>query len=235
MTTPTTEPKTLADEVTSEHVALRALMEAARAEPPPDDARARLRALDAFVVGVCEHLGAEADVLHTAARKVLPDGRSAVAASAPCHQELQRQMRMLEQHLWGDARTAPADLTALQSDLDATFTEHVRHDEALAARVDEVLEPDERRAKADELRQAAMRAPTRPHPHAPQRGPLARPVRWLAGRWDDVLDAVDVRTAAGRRPARPPQPLGLWSGYVVGHPPTGQDATAEDERRLPSG
>lgn len=230
MTTPTTGPQSLADEVTSDHVALRALMEAADSEAPPDDARARLRALDAFVVGMCEHLGAEADVLHPAARQVLPDGESAVAAAAPCHQVLQRQMRMLEQHLWGDAATAPADLDRLRTDLDATFTEHVRHDEALAARVDEALDPDERRAKVDELRRAATRAPTRPHPHAPQRGPLARPVRWLAGRWDDVLDTVDVRTAAGRRPARPPQPLSLWSGYVVGQPPAGQD-----ERPLPPG
>ena len=219
MTTPTTDPQTLAEQVAREHAALRALMEAAESEPPPDDARARLRALDAFVVGMCEHLGAEADVLHPAACEVLPDGKSAVAASAPCHQVLQRQMRTLEQQLWGDATTAPADLDRLRTDLDATFTEHLRHDEDLASRVDEALEPEERRAMVDELRRAATRAPTRPHPHAPQRGPLARPVRWLAGRWDDVLDTLDVRTAAGRRPAPPPQPLGLWSGYVLGRPP----------------
>jgi hypothetical protein len=180
-------------------------------------------------VRMCEHLGAEADVLHPAARKVLADGRSAVAASVPCHQTLQRQMRVLEQHLWGDARSAPGEMAPLREDVEATFDEHVRHDEALASRVDEALDPDERRRTADELRRAAMQAPTRPHPHAPQRGPLARPVRRLAGRWDDVLDTLDVRSAAGRRPARAPQPLTLWGGYVVGHPPA-----SHDDRRLPS-
>jgi hypothetical protein len=218
MTTPTAQPVTLADQVTSEHQSLRALLEAASQPPPADDARAVLRSMDAFV------LGAEADVLHPAARQLLPDGDQAVAASVPCHRTLQRQLRMLEQHLWGDARSAPAEWAALRDELEATFTEHVRHDEALASRVDEALDPAERLRKVDALRHAATLAPTRPHPHAPQRGPLARPVRWLAGRWDDVLDTVDVRSAAGRRPARPRRPLGLWGGYVVGRPPTvGQD------------
>jgi hypothetical protein len=228
MTTSPTDWQTLADEVSSEHQALRSLLEAATGAAPPDDARAPLRALDSFVVGMCEHLGAEAEVLHPAARKLLPDGTSAVAASAPCHQTLQRQMRVLEQHLWGDARSAPAEMAPLREDVEATFAEHVRHDEALASRVDEALDPDERRSKVDQLRRATMQAPTRPHPHAPQRGPLARPVRWLAGRWDDVLDTVDVRSTAGRRRARAPQPLSLWGGYVVGHSPA-----SRDERRLP--
>lgn len=228
MTAPTSDPQTLADEVTQEHEALRALLEAATQAAAPDDARAPLRAMDAFVVGVCEHLGAEADVLHPTARKVLADGSSAVDAALPCHQTLQRQMRVLEQHLWGDARTAPGEMDEMRGDIDATFTEHARHDEALAARVDEVLDPGERLHTIEEMRRAAMQAPTRPHPHAPQRGPLARPVRWLAGRWDDVLDILDVRSAAGRRPARPPQPLSLWGGYVVGRAPA-----AQDERRLP--
>ena len=219
MTTAASDRQTLSDEVTSEHEALRALLDAATAPAPPGDARAPLRAMDSFVAGMCEHLGAEADVLHPAARAFLPDGRSAVAASVPCHQTLQRQMRVLEQHLWGDARNEPAEMSSLREEIEGTFAEHARHDEALASRLDEALDPDERRHKAAQLRQAAMQAPTRPHPHAPQRGPLARPVRWLAGRWDDVLDTVDVRSTAGRRPTRAPRPLGLWGGYVVGHAP----------------
>ena len=233
MTTPTSDAQTLSGEITYEHDALRALLEEAAQPAPPDDARAPLRALDAFVVGVCEHLGAEADVLHPTARQVLPDGRSAVQESVPCHRTLQRQMRALEQHLWGDARSAPAEVEDVRRQLDETFAEHVRHDEALAARVDEALDPDERRRKAEELRRAAMQAPTRPHPHAPQRGPLAKPVRWLAGRWDDVLDTLDVRSAAGRRPPHTPHPPNLWSAYVLGQVPARTAATAQDERRLP--
>lgn len=228
MTTPTTDPQTLTAEVKNEHLALRALLEAATEPAPPDDARARLRAMDAFVVGVCEHLGAEAEVLHPTAQELLPDGATAVRESAPCHTSLQRQMRTLEQQLWGDARSAPAELSDLRDDLEATFDEHVRHDEALAARVDEALEPEQRQLKVDDLRRAALHAPTRPHPHAPQSGPLARPVRWLAGRWDDVLDTVDVRSTAGERSARPRQPLGLWSGYVVGRSPEVEPERQQD-------
>ena len=44
MTTPTSDPQTLADEVAYEHEALRALLEAATEQAPPDDARAPLRA-----------------------------------------------------------------------------------------------------------------------------------------------------------------------------------------------
>lgn len=228
MSTLTSRPETLADEIRTEHSALRALLESATQPAPPDDARAGLRAMDAFVVGLCEHLGAEAEVLHPVAQELLPDGESAVADSAPCHTSLQRQMRMLEQQLWGDARSAPIGLSELRDQLESTFDEHVRHDEALAVRVDEALDPEERPRKVEELRRAAAHAPTRPHPHAPQTGPLARPVRWLAGRWDDVLDAVDVRSAAGERSARPRRPLGLWSGYVVGRPPTVEPGRRRD-------
>lgn len=232
MTTPTSDPQTLLEQIAGEHATLRSLLQAAMQPAPPDDARAPLRSMDAFVVGLCEHLGAEADVLHPAARDLLPDGKSAVAAAAPCHQELQREMRMLEQHLWGDARSAPAEFTALHDEIEATFAEHARHDEELAARVDDALEPDQRRAAVDDLRRAATRAPTRPHPHAPVRGPLARPARWLAGRWDDVLDVVDVRSAEGRRPAPPKQPVGLWGGYVLGRPPA---PSGQEDREAPRG
>ena len=223
MTTPLSDPRSLADEVASRHVVLRALLEAAGQDARAEDWRAPRQAMDAFVVGVCEHLGAEADVLHPTARRLLPDGRTAVAAAAASHQALQRQMRVLEQDLWGDATSAPTDLGALHERVGAAFREHARHDEALATRVDQALDPDERRRAVEDLRRAAMRAPTRPHPHAPQRGPLARPVRWLAGRWDDVLDTLDVRSTAGRRPARPRKALGLWGGYVVGQAPAAQD------------
>jgi hypothetical protein len=226
MSSISSEPQTLTDEIRTEHGALRALLQEATQPAPPDDARAGLRAMDAFVVGVCEHLGAEAEVLHPAAQELLPDGAAAVATSAPCHTSLQRQMRTVEQQLWGDARSAPTELSELRHDLESTFEEHVRHDEALAARVDDALDAEQRRHKVDDLRRAATRAPTRPHPHAPQKGPLSRPVRWLAARWDDVLDAVDVRSTAGERTARSRKPLGLWSGYVVGRPPT-----AEPEHR----
>lgn len=239
MTTPKSDRPALADEVTSAHRTLRPLLEAASQQAPPDDARAALRSIDAFVVGMCEHLGAEADVLHPAARRLLDDGASAVAASVPCHKALQRQMRSLEQHLWGDARSAPGELEALRDDLASTFTEHARHDEALAARVDEAVEPEDRRRLVDDLRRAATRAPTRPHPHAPHRGPLAGPLRRLAGKWDDVLDTVDVRSAAGRRPPAPRRPLSLWSGYVVGRPPAadrpGADQGGADESRADHG
>jgi hypothetical protein len=228
MTSLSGEPQTLAEQIRTEHSALRALLEAATQPSPPDDARAGLRAMDAFVVGVCEHLGAEAEVLHPVAHELLPDGASAVAEAAPCHTSLQRQMRMLEQQVWGDARSAPTEMAELRDEIESTFDEHVRHDEALAVRVDEALDPEQSRLKAEDLRRAAAHAPTRPHPHAPQTGPLARPLRWLAGRWDDVLDTVDVRSAAGERSARPRRPLGLWSGYLVGRAPTADPDPRKD-------
>lgn len=221
-----TGPQTLAAAVTGDHRALRLLLEATGQPPPPEDWRAPRRATDAFVVGMCEHLGAEADVLHPAARRLLPDGAAAVAAARGTHRALQRQMRLLQQDLWGDARAASVDLGALRRELDATFREHARHDEQLAGRVDEALDEDARGRALADLHRAATRAPTRPHPHAPQRGPLAGPVRWLAGRWDDVLDTLDVRSAADRRAPRPRKPLSLWGGYLVGQAPPGQ----HDER-----
>lgn len=221
MTVPPTAPggQTLRDSVTGAHRALQSLLEAAGQPPPPEDWRAPRRAMDAFVVGMCEHLGAEAGVLHPAARRHLPDGAAAVAAARGTHRALQRQMRLLEQDLWGDARAAPVDLGALRRDIDATFHEHARHDEALAGRVDGALDEDARGRALADLARAATRAPTRPHPHAPQRGPLAGPARWLAGRWDDVLDTMDVRSAADRRTPRPRKALTLWGGYLVGQAP----------------
>jgi hypothetical protein len=216
----------VAGAVTRSHEELRQLLDVSEDDRELHDRR---REFDAFVVAMCEHLGAVEQVLHPAVRRHLPDAD--VEASASCHRGLQRRMREVEQIVWGDARVQPSHLAQLRDELCEGVAEHAAYDEPLAQRLDEALDPAARRQLVEAFTQAALRGPTRPHPYAPHTGPLVRPVRWLAARWDEVLDVMDVRTVAGRRPPRRTRPVGLWGGYVLGRPPTsvrrrdGQDSS----------
>jgi len=218
--------KDLAVAVAVAHHELRQLLDVAEDDRELHDRR---REFDAFVVAMCEHLGAVEQVLHPAVRRHLPD--TDVEAGASCHRELQRRMREVEQIVWGDARVEPSHLAQLRDELGEGLVEHAAYDEPLAGRLDQALDPAGRLRLVGAFTQAALRGPTRPHPYAPHTGPLVRPVRWLAARWDEALDVMDVRTVAGRRPPRRTRPVGLWGGYVLGRPPTsvqrrdGQDST----------
>lgn len=203
-------------EVLSVHEQLQALLEQSAAPAPTADPRAPVRALDAALALLCEHLAAVEAVLHPAARHRLPDQGAAVAASVASTRRAQRSLRAVQQQLWGDSRGGSESRAELAQDLRRVLEQHRGHDEELARLLDLVLTDDGRAEVVGRLEDEARRAPTRPHPHLPHRGPLAPLARRWAGRWDDVLDVMDVRRVEGRRPAAPPRSVGLWGSYLLG-------------------
>lgn len=208
-------PTTLRAEVGAELDRVRALLEHATGADTDDEPRGRMRALDGALGQLCGQLSAGEQVLHPAALRSLTDGPSRVRAALRAVRGQQARLRRLQQQLGGDARERCASPTELAAELSALLDEHARSAEGLAAALDDALGPAERERVVRELGTAVSRASTRPHPHAPHRGPFASLSRSALARWDDLLDVMDVRAVAGR-PVRPPRPLGRWGSYLMG-------------------
>lgn len=105
--------------------------------------------------------------------------------------------------MWGDVREA---MTALQ-----------REEEAMVARLGEMLPDNELQAMTDELERREPYEPTRPHPYLPHTGTpgqvMRRVMRMVDGFWDEA-DGRYVPVAP--RPAR--KAPGLLSQYLMGNP-----------------
>ena len=126
-------------------------------------------------------------------------------------------LRLFECRLAGDMFAAPLPAEVVYQHLEQCLRSYRAAERALVSRAEERLSPADCERLAAEYRAALTRAPTRPHPHGPHTGPLARLAFGMHGAWDRILDGVDSRPGVG------------WQFLVPAwHPGAGVGGAADD-------
>ena len=182
-----------------------------------DLAEQRQRPLDA-VGWLSAHLAAVERVIVPAARQH-EDGETTKELRRLAH-VLHGELRWLEQLHSGDALVAgldaPRQHRAVLEALDTYAEVEHRLLHLLADRLDESAQA----ALVAAYDKALATAPTRPHPHAPQRGLLGA-IAFRVDAWRDrVLNTLDARHVPTPRRLRTPSPAGKWTGYALGGMPS---------------
>jgi hemerythrin superfamily protein len=155
----------------------------------PNDGETRRELTDEVTIELVRHSVAEEMYLYPAARKYLPDGDEIADKEIAEHAAVEKTLKALEKTEATDAEFA-VRLTELMSDVRL----HIREEEeelfpALAEHADlaELFE------LGDKVQAAKQKAPTRPHPSAPDRPPLNKLLAPGAGFVDRVRDHLSGR------------------------------------------
>lgn len=175
-------------------------------------------AYDAEVATLSAHLAAVEAVLHPAARRHLAGGRADVAALRRRGRHLERVMRLIEGHFYGDTYAIDLDLQRLQRELKEQAKAYGRSELELARRLDAALAPTQRSELTERFGAALKKAPTRPHPYTPHPRGLARPLLRACSVWDHALDVMDNRRVPGKPARRRSRALSRWDHYFLGTP-----------------
>jgi hypothetical protein len=172
-------------------------------------------AYDAEVATLSGHLAAVEAVLYPVARRRLDGGRAEVAAQQRLSRRIERLMRLIEGHFYGEIHAIDFSVETMQTEL-AQLVEASRRSELdLARRLDATLTAAQRRAVAGDFAAAMKHAPTRPHPYTPHARGLAGVAFQLCSLWDRVFDVMDNRNVPGQTPQRRVRPPTLWGRYVL--------------------
>lgn len=155
---------------------------------------------DDFLVATAQHLGALADVVLPAARR-LPDDRVLARDLLIATKRLERALVVLKAKQYGQAQTVRRTWAEVwnrvRQGLDEVATIERRIVDELATSVP----PDELDRLSRRLTDVARRSPTRSHPNLPHRGVAGRVVRSVWGRADRVWDELEGRVARPLPPA----------------------------------
>jgi hemerythrin superfamily protein len=155
----------------------------------PDDGQTRRELTDQVIMELVRHSVAEEMYLYPATRKYLPDGDAIADKEIAEHDRVEKTLKALEKT---DADSV--EFSDLLAELMSDVRLHVRDEEdnlfpALAAHCSQ-----EDLTKMGEKVQAAKdKAPTRPHPSAPNRPPLNKLLAPGAGLVDRVRDRLSGR------------------------------------------
>jgi hypothetical protein len=172
-------------------------------------------AYDAEVATLSGHLAAVEAVLYPVARKRLDGGRAEVAAQQRLSRRIERLMRLIEGHFYGEVHAIDMRVEPLQRQL-AQLVEASRRSELdLARRLDATLTAAQRRVVAEDFAAAMKHAPTRPHPYTPHTRGLAGFAFQVCSLWDRALDVMDNRNVPSQTPPRRLKPPTLWGRYVL--------------------
>ncbi len=186
----------------------------------------------AAVTWLATHLGAVARVLHPVLSKRLPEGGPRVRVLADVDRQLQRALWRLDRRLTGDVHAAAGEVGALERAVEAALRQHVRHEAAAVDELVQLLTEREQAELAERLEHAVRHAPTRPHPDAPVRGPVAGIAYRIDVGADRLRDLMDNREVPSPHDVPIPLVPGRWGAYVMGrHFPT--DAAEVPEPRDP--
>jgi hypothetical protein len=167
------------------------------------------------VVWASAHLATVERTLYPmAARRLRP--RSGVPALRQQAIEMERVLRLLEQRYAGDALAHRVDAGALTRELRDLLPQHIDAERQLLRRLEPTLPRDRREALAAEYRSRLEHAPTRPHPHAPHRGPFAALAFRVDALRDRILDTMDARHVPAPRPRPRRREPGQWGLYLLG-------------------
>ncbi|MFC6880624.1 MULTISPECIES: hemerythrin domain-containing protein [Actinomadura] len=149
----------------------------------------RRRITDDITIELVRHSVAEEMYLYPAARERVPGGDEIADRELTEHADVERILKDLEK-----ADTAGPDFPALVRRLMDSVTEHIQEEETVlfpklvaSATGEELLE------LGDKVQSAKRRAPTRPHPSAPDKPPLNKLLAPGAGLVDRVRDHLSGR------------------------------------------
>lgn len=172
----------------------------------------------AAVTWIATHLGAVARVLHPSVAHRLPDGASRLRVLADADRQLQRALWRLDRRLTGDVHLAAGQVRTLEAAVAAALHEHVRHEAVVVDALVPLLTAPEQDELAGRLAHAVKHAPTRPHPDAPARGPMAGIAYRVDRTADRVRDLLDSRDIPSPHDVPVPRVPGRWGSYVLGRP-----------------
>jgi iron-sulfur cluster repair protein YtfE (RIC family) len=155
----------------------------------PNDGETRRELTDEVTIELVRHSVAEEMYLYPAARKFLPGGDEIADKELEEHAGAEKTLKALEKT---DAATA--EFSVLLTELVSEVRLHIREEEqelfpALAEHADlaELFE------LGDKVQAAKQKAPTRPHPSAPDRPPLNKLLAPGAGFVDRIRDHLSGR------------------------------------------
>jgi hemerythrin superfamily protein len=149
----------------------------------------RRQIADQITIELVRHSVAEEQYLYPAVRERVPDGDSIADRELADHAEVEHLLKRLE-----EADSESEDFTALTGQLIRTVNAHVKDEEhalfpALAGHCD----PADLRRLGEQVQAAKDKAPTRPHPSAPDQPPLNKLLAPGAGLVDRIRDHLSGR------------------------------------------
>ena len=145
---------------------------------------------DDFCITACRHVAAMCDA-------VLPGVRDE-SASAYLMQvrRVEHAAARVKRRMYGEANSAAMSWSHVWSSLEQEVHALTALERDLVESLSSRLSAAERDLLTERLRVAELLAPTRPHPWAPHRGPLAHLSRRLLARADRFWDAAEGRIVA---------------------------------------
>jgi len=172
--------------LTHDHREVEEMFEELTAATDPEERR---RILDDVTIELIRHAVAEELYLYPAVRRHVPDGDTIADKEISDHAEVERVLKELEK-----ADTTNADFTTLVRQLIGEVSEHVRDEENnLFPQLVKHAGPEDLLRLGEQVQSAKEKAPTRPHPSAPDRPPLNKILAPGAGLVDRIRDHLSGR------------------------------------------
>jgi len=202
-------PNSLAETLTSAQTALTDRTTDATVTPLPVAIRGHQARVDQLLSILSRHVHALEDVLVDEVRTHLGPGAARELARV-CHL-VQLDTLSLKGRLYGSSQTMRLPWRTLWDELLLHLRSLLELEARLAASLAEVLPEADLDVIADRLCASESRAPTRPHPHIPQRGARGRLARRVVRRTDKVWDELQGRDNPVATLVRPPAGPGAAS------------------------
>ncbi|MFI2435957.1 hemerythrin domain-containing protein [Streptomyces sp. NPDC018693] len=149
----------------------------------------RRAVVELIVRELSKHAALEEMLIYPLARKTLPDGAREVDRHLGEHMAVKKTLLALDRLSEGDERT-----DGLVDELRAEVEEHVREEEAeFLPRLRAAVPQEQLDRLGEALARAKYGAPTRPHPHAPDRPPALTLAAPVAAAYDRARDRLQRR------------------------------------------
>jgi hypothetical protein len=187
------------------------------------------------VAWAATHLAAVERTLYPAAARTVPDGRRLVRSQLGCDRRLHQALWRLDRRLTGDANASPRSVDITEDEVRRALRQHAAGERSLVGQLERLLDVEAQRALAEQLDDAVLQAPSRPHPNTPHlrlTGGALFKLDALVDRWRDLMESRPESTPRRRRPARRP---GRWGSYLMAMPypdpdPQPEQVAADPER-----
>lgn len=149
----------------------------------------RRKLADEITIELVRHSVAEEQYLYPAVREHVPDGDAIADRELSDHAEVENLLKELER-----AEPGSGDFAALTGQLIRTVNAHVKDEEhALFPALAGHASPADLRKLGEQVQAAKDKAPTRPHPAAPDQPPLNKLLAAGAGLVDRLRDQLSGR------------------------------------------
>lgn len=213
----------LRSSVRSAHAAQAERLDAARSGGPgPGGPRDGYERIDTFLATTSQHLHAVDAVLLAQAQGTLAGCGELVRDYLSSTKELEVVLAHVKAHEYGSVYESSFAWPRVWGDVDIALADHHRQEDRLTERLTEALDDRQLEDLTERLREAEVRAPSRPHPYTPHTGPLGRVARTVMHVADRFWDTVEGRMVPEpERPAK--KPPGLVAQYFLADPRFDED------------